>query len=237
VKIKNWEKHQHFKDRRPPWIKLYKDILDQRDIAMLSDCTFRILIGLWLLASEDELMEGNLPNIDEVSFRLRTDKAKVIKALGDLDAFILRDDDMMISSCYQSDVLETETETEKRQRREETDTLFGFDDFWNAYDKKVERPAAIRAWKKAKVQNQETLDQIITAAIMYVEATPDKTYRKNPSTWINNQCWNDEVVKRGTAMTQHQLNQEGVARSLGLVRTEKQIEGNTYDAITTKRLG
>ncbi len=28
-RIKNWDKFQHFKNRRPPWIKLHREILDQ----------------------------------------------------------------------------------------------------------------------------------------------------------------------------------------------------------------
>ena len=28
MRIKNWNRFQHFKDRKPPWIKLYRDILD-----------------------------------------------------------------------------------------------------------------------------------------------------------------------------------------------------------------
>ena len=30
-RIKGWVKFQHFKDRRPPWIKLYRDILEDPD--------------------------------------------------------------------------------------------------------------------------------------------------------------------------------------------------------------
>lgn len=71
--------------------------------------------------------------------------------------------------------------------------LEGFDEFWNAYDKKVEKPAAEKAWRRIKPDNQ-LLYQIITAVRSYVKATPEKAYRKNPSTWLNNQCWNDEVV-------------------------------------------
>ena len=68
MKIKNWSKFQHFKDRRPPWVKLHRDILEQRDITMISDCAFRVLVGLWLLASEDEEMQGGLPDVDDISF-------------------------------------------------------------------------------------------------------------------------------------------------------------------------
>ena len=33
----------------------------------------------------------------------------------------------------------------------ESPQLVGFDEFWNAYDKKVERPAAERAWRKINI--------------------------------------------------------------------------------------
>ncbi|MCK9282430.1 MAG: hypothetical protein M0P71_17585, partial [Melioribacteraceae bacterium] len=31
---------------------------------------------------------------------------------------------------------------------------------------------------------------------IYVKSTPDKQYRKNPDTYLRNQCWNDEVIKK-----------------------------------------
>lgn len=70
----------------------------------------------------------------------------------------------------------------------------GFDAFWSAYDKKVERPAAERAWKKAGI-TEVMLPTVIAAVRAYVSVTPDKTFRKNPATWLNNRCWNDEVIK------------------------------------------
>jgi len=112
MKIKNWNKFQHFKDRRPPWIKLHRDILEQRDINMISDRSFRVLVGLWLLASEDEAMEGGLPPIDDIEFRLRIPKSQIQKALTELDAFVIQDDIKAISERYQDDEPETETETE-----------------------------------------------------------------------------------------------------------------------------
>jgi uncharacterized protein YdaU (DUF1376 family) len=76
--------------------------------------------------------------------------------------------------------------------------LLGFDDFWNAYDKKVEKPAAEKSWKRIS-PSQELIDQILIAASIYAESTPEKTFRKNPSTWLNNKCWLDEVIVRVAA--------------------------------------
>lgn len=118
MKIKNYNKFQHFKDRRPPWIKLHRELLDQRDISLISDRSFRVLIGLWLLASEDESMQGNLPDIPEISFRLRMPESDIIKSFQELKHFVVDVDINVISERYQVDDPETETETETKKEKE-----------------------------------------------------------------------------------------------------------------------
>jgi hypothetical protein len=81
MKIKNWNKFQHFKDRRPPWIKLHREILEDLGWFQLSGEDAKTLIMLWLLASEDENMTGTLPNLDETAWRLRMEKADLNDAL------------------------------------------------------------------------------------------------------------------------------------------------------------
>ena len=97
LKIKNWKNFQHFKDRRPPWIKVHRDILDDYDINMISSDAFKLLVQLWLLASEDDKVEGNLPPIEQICYRLRIEKHKCLKLLKELDSFL-------ISECYQDDI-------------------------------------------------------------------------------------------------------------------------------------
>jgi hypothetical protein len=82
-------------------------------------------------------------------------------------------------------------------RIKESISDFDFEKFWNVYDKKVERPAAEKAWKKLSLDDA-LFDLIIDAAKNYQAATPDKTYRKNPATWLNGKCWNDEIVVANT---------------------------------------
>lgn len=120
MKIKNYHQFQHFSKRRPLWIKLYRNILDQHDISLLSDSAYRVLVGLWLLASEDEAQEGNLPDIDTIAFRLRLPKQRINKGLEELKAFVIQDNIKTISKGYQDDTLEKrreETEKEKRQKQ------------------------------------------------------------------------------------------------------------------------
>src|SRR6185437_15342548 len=50
-RVKNFESFQHYKDRSPPWIKLYNELLDDYDFGLLPDATKFHLVAIWLLAS------------------------------------------------------------------------------------------------------------------------------------------------------------------------------------------
>ncbi len=53
-RVKDFEKHQHYKDRNPPWIKLYNDLLDDYEFACLQDASKLHLVMIWLLASRSD---------------------------------------------------------------------------------------------------------------------------------------------------------------------------------------
>lgn len=52
IKIVNWEKFQHYKRRNPPWIRLYRDVMDSDEWRSLPDAAKALLPELWLMASE-----------------------------------------------------------------------------------------------------------------------------------------------------------------------------------------
>ena len=59
LRAKNFDQFQHYKDRNPPWIKLYTTTADDYLFSSLPDATKAHLILIWLLASKT----GNkLPN-------------------------------------------------------------------------------------------------------------------------------------------------------------------------------
>lgn len=109
MRIKNWEKFQHFKDRRPPWIKLYRDLLDDADWHELDPKKAKFLVMLWLIASENH---GELPNTKQIAFRLRIATKEANQLLNSLESWLIQDDINAISTGYQPDAPETETETE-----------------------------------------------------------------------------------------------------------------------------
>ena len=54
---------------------------------------------------------------------------------------------------------------------------------------------------------QKDVDKILTVVKNYVVSTPDKKYRKNPSTWLNGENWNDQIKK--VKKQNNQLNSDG----------------------------
>lgn len=108
--VKGWAKFQHFKDRKPPWIKLYRDILDDKEWHRLDAKAAKALVMLWLIASESD---GVLPDRETLAFRLRTTETEIDSTLSKLSHWLLRDDIDAISTCHQGDAPETETEVER----------------------------------------------------------------------------------------------------------------------------
>ena len=242
-RIKGWVKFQHFKDRRPPWIKLYRDILEDPDWHDLDGDTAKILVALWLLASEDEEQEGKLPDARRLAFRLRIPESKVNQALTKLSHWLERDDIDVISSGYQSDAPETETETEsERETKKET-----------RVQKALACPINVNPeiWADFLVIRKAKKAPVTAAAIAGIEREARKAqwslekalveccargWAGFKAEWVNKE--------QNQNKTQHQINQEGIARSLGLLPKHDEyqgnvIEGEIYDAEpnTPKRLG
>jgi len=66
-----------------------------------------------------------------------------------------------------------------------------FDTFWEAYDKKVGKPKAIKIWNKLKDSDR---NDIINYIPKYIESKPDKLFRLNPDKFLANNSWLDEII-------------------------------------------
>jgi hypothetical protein len=52
LRVKNFEKYQHYSKRRPPWIKLYFALLSDSDFSLMSSASKMHTIAIMLLASQ-----------------------------------------------------------------------------------------------------------------------------------------------------------------------------------------
>lgn len=66
-----------------------------------------------------------------------------------------------------------------------------FDTFWNLYNKKTDRKKSEAKWIKLSNKDRENIMQTLPR---YIESTPDAKFRKNPSTYLNNESWKDEII-------------------------------------------
>ena len=115
---KNWNTFQHYRDRCPPWIKLHREILNDKQFMCLPLASKAIAPLLWLLASESK--DGQFDaSTDELSFRLRITNKEVEEGLKPLinNGFFI-DASTMLAPCLQLATTERETEREGEKEKE-----------------------------------------------------------------------------------------------------------------------
>jgi uncharacterized protein YdaU (DUF1376 family) len=87
----------------------------------------------------------------------------------------------------------------KREKTEEAELWPTFNDFWDHYEKKVGDKEKIS--KKFCKLRHDVKIQIMEHVTKYKQAQPDKKFRKNPETYLNNKSWNDEIIGKNTNAT------------------------------------
>jgi hypothetical protein len=86
-----------------------------------------------------------------------------------------------------------ETETENRTITINENINIDFEWFWNEYDKKVgDKQKLKKKWNKLTDEERQNAMNYID---LYKQSVPDKQFRKNPETFLNNKSWNDEIIR------------------------------------------
>lgn len=104
---------------------------------------------------------------------------------------------------------ESESESETKQSAKpplsESLDLYPFDVFWDSYQKKIDKDKCFKKWSKL---SQDEKNKAMVSVGDYVRSTPDQIYRKNPLTWLNGKCWNDEILFNNL---NKQSNEQGIS--------------------------
>jgi hypothetical protein len=100
--------------------------------------------------------------------------------------------------CYQDEnettnkpLTNNQQTTNKRSttnKNEKKEKKILFDEFWTLYSKSVDKQKCLDKFEKL---SDEEIKSIFETLPFYIIQTPDKTYRKNPLTYLNGKCWND----------------------------------------------
>jgi len=169
MRIKNWDRFQHFKDRKPIWIKLYRDLLDDLNWHNLDPKLAKALVMIWLIASEER---GQLPEIKSLAFRLRMSEKDTKDVVTKLSAWLEQDDIDGISEGYQDDMPE--------KRREETDK-----------EKEIEAPEGVsqQVWNSFVKQRKTKKAQLTQLVIDGIQTQADL------AGWSLQEALNEVVVR------------------------------------------
>lgn len=96
----------------------------------------------------------------------------------------------------------TANKNDKNDKKEKNDNnkilADEFEQIWDLYGKKGNKKTCKGKYTKLPEATRQIL---ITHVPIYVLSTPDKQYRKNFETYINQEVWNDEVTPNGQAQT------------------------------------
>lgn len=194
IRIKNWSEFQHYKERTPPWIKLYRKLLDDPEWFALSGDASKMLANCWLLASESN---GELPPLTTIAFRLRLTEKCVRELISQLSHWLENDDSTTLAPRKQDACLETEAETQVETEKDiapsarvEFSKLFL--EFYVSYPKRKSKKDAAKAYAAA---TRDVPHETIMAGLARVKlGWHDPQFIPYPASWLRAGGWDDEIT-------------------------------------------
>jgi hypothetical protein len=93
---------------------------------------------------------------------------------------------------------DSKSDNDSDSKKEVTNDRFA--EFWDLYGKKTDSSKCKTKFARLTKTEIELLFEKLPA---YIKSTPDKQYRKNPITWLNGKCWNDEIMQNSQAQSVH----------------------------------
>ena len=89
----------------------------------------------------------------------------------------------------------------EKGRCQKDDSLHSFKTWWDKYNKKTGKEKALNKWGRLKQKDQLKCLEVVEK---YVRITPDKKFRKNPTTYLNGSHWQDEIEIPKEIMTEQE---------------------------------
>ena len=222
--VKNFEKFQHYKDRSPPWIRLYNALLDDYDFGLLPDASKAHLIAIWLLASR---YDNKIPLDPEwVSRRINATEPVNLDLL--IKSGFLLTDQPCIKVLAERKQVAMPEESRGEQSRAETVSLRStvvrerqreFDEeFWPLWPNHVAKKPAIKAFHSAR--KRESLETILDGVRRYARTKPDGVNWMHAATFLNADRWTDEPASE-TPNTQRDGGHDRILRALASVSEKR----------------
>lgn len=116
-------------------------------------------------------------------------------------------------------LLESNGYTVKRPVREVRDE-YTFDRAWDLYQKKVGDKEKLRdKWNRLPLRDRKAIIEYIP---FYVSSTPDKKFRKNFQTFLNQKSWKDEIIEDAISkIVKKNLEESSTSRLLEKIQEQR----------------
>ena len=82
-----------------------------------------------------------------------------------------------------------------------------FEVYWALYDKKVNQVETKKLWGGL---NFKTQLEIVVYVAKYVQATPNKQYRKNPDNFLREEIWKNEIININKSIENNNVKQDNL---------------------------
>jgi len=204
-KIKNFEKYQHYKNRRPPWIKLYNDLLDDYEYCQLPDASKSHLAAIMLLASR---YDNKIPYDEKWIAEKISAKSEInISLLGGFVIKIAGKDtkaSKTLAERKQSAPLEREKEKEKEKiKKKHVNFSNDFEVFWKYYPRKEDKDESYLCYKEVLRIQDIGPDVLITASKNYNAANKEseQRYIKFAHTFLSKGAYKDWIKPKKAKYT------------------------------------
>lgn len=153
-------------------------------------------------------------NYERIAYELRTEMNSIKSIINDFDLFVISGDYFSSLSVQKrlderlnkskkasesvskrwnnTNVLHKEYERNTIKESKGKEINISFCDFWDLYDKKVgDKEKIEKKWNNLKDSDRLAA---ITYIPKYKEAQPNKKFRLNPETFLNQKGWNNELI-------------------------------------------
>jgi hypothetical protein len=153
-------------------------------------------------------------NYERIAYELRTDIDCIKSVINDFNLFVINDENFSSLSVQKrldervnkskkaaesvskrwnnTNVIRKEYERNTIKESKVKEINISFSNFWDLYDKKVgDKEKIERKWNSLNDKDRKNVIEYIPK---YKLSQPNKKYRKDPSTFLNNKSWLDELI-------------------------------------------
>lgn len=108
---------------------------------------------------------------------------------------------------------------------------YSFENFWNEYDKKCGPKDKVKTkWDKLPMYIRKLIFAYIPK---YKKSQPNKCYRKNPLTFLNQRGWEDEIIMNNDRKLTKQEAMYDIARQSTSADNSDGVEGEVFNPFKT----